>query len=136
MKTVWVLSSMFLFLVSCSPKLSPDHNWAEGSWLLTELKEVPVQIGGDMKKNAHLEFRPSAKTYEGFGGCNKISGSYTIGDGKIKFIASSAKHAPCPDVPFEATFLSLLKDVDRYNLKGNVMTLKDGNKTVIKLERK
>lgn len=123
-------------LFSCSPKLSPDHNWAEGKWILTELKEVPVQISGNSNKDAHLEFRPSSKTYAGFGGCNRIGGSYTISKSKIKFTPASAKLAGCPDVPFETTFLSLLNNVDKYDVNGNTMILKDGNKTVIKLERK
>jgi heat shock protein HslJ len=125
-----------LFLFSCSPKLSPDTNWAEGKWVLIELKEVPVQISGNFERNAHISFLPSTKNYQGFGGCNKISGSYTIGKSSLKFNAVTSKLAPCPDVPFETTFLSVLNVVDKYAINGDIMTLNDGKKIVMKLQRK
>ena len=125
-----------LFLFSCSPKLSPDSNWAEGKWVLIELKEVPVQISGNFERNAHISFLPSTKNYQGFGGCNKISGAYTIGKSNIKFNAVNTKLAACPDVPFETTFLSTLNEVDKYAINGDILTLNDGKKTVMKLQRK
>lgn len=125
-----------IFLFSCSPKLSPDNNWAEGKWIVTELKEVPVQVSGNTYKDAHIEFMPSTKKYQGFGGCDNISGSYTVSSDKIKFTPSGAKGADCPDTPFETTFLNLLKDVDKYTLSGNTMTLKKGKSSIVKLQRK
>src|SRR5918993_3662861 len=115
-------------LNSCSPKLAPDENWAEGNWVLTELKGVPVQISGNVSRDAHVEFRPSTRRYEGFGGCNRISGVYTLDRSRLKFTPSAAKLDACPDVPFERTFLALLDDVDRYTLHRNPMVLKDGRK--------
>lgn len=136
MKAFLISISCSLVLFSCSPKLSPDNNWAEGKWILTELKEVPVQISGNDLRDAHIEFSPSSKTYKGFGGCNRIAGNYTISSSKINFTATNAKFAGCPDVPFESTFLSLLNDVNKYSLSGDVMTLKNGSKTLMKLQRK
>lgn len=129
-----LLSSLLFF--SCSPKLAPDYNWAEGKWILTELKEVPVQISGNDAKDAHLLFLPSSREYRGFGGCNRIAGNYTLKSYKINFTAAQAKFAGCLDVPFESTFLSLLDEVDRYALNGDIMTLRKGNKVLIKLQRK
>ncbi|MDN3657177.1 META domain-containing protein [Ferruginibacter paludis] len=133
---VCLLFAVAVLLFSCSPKLAPDNNWAIGRWVLTELKEVPVQITGNPSKNAHLIFEPAGKKYRGFGGCNDINGTYIISSGKIKFVAQSGKLAGCPDVPFETTFLSALNDVDKYSVTGNVMILKKGRTTLIKLERK
>jgi heat shock protein HslJ len=131
-----VLFFCIAILFSCSPTLSPDNNWAEGRWILTELKEVPVQMSGNNNRNAHLEFKPSAKSYNGFGGCNNIAGTYTISKSKINFSQPAAKLAGCPDAPFETTFLSLLDEVDKYEVNGNTLTLKKGSKAMIKLERK
>lgn len=136
MKTIVTVICCSIVLFSCSPKLSPDNNWAEGKWILTELKEVPVQISGNDSRDAHIEFSPSSKSYKGFGGCNRIAGNYTVSSGKINFTAANAKFAGCPDVPFESTFLSLLDDVDKYSLSGDIMTLKKGSKVLIKLQRK
>jgi hypothetical protein len=61
MKIGLVAFCSIVILFSCSPKLSPDNNWAEGLWILTELKEVPVQISGNTHKDAHIEFMPPQK---------------------------------------------------------------------------
>lgn len=136
MKAIVYTVLVALILHSCSPKLSPDNTWAEGKWILTELKEVPVQISGNDMRDAHIEFSPSSKSYKGFGGCNRIAGNYTVSSSRINFTAANAKFAGCPDVPFESTFLSLLDDVDKYSLSGNIMTLKKGSKVLIRLQRK
>ena len=121
---------------SCSPKLAPDENWAEGNWIVTELKEVPVQVSGNISRDAHLEFRPSSRHYEGFGGCNRINGTYTLDRSRINFTPATSKSEKCMDAPFETTFLSLLDAVDRYTLNSNKMVLKDHRKVLIRLERK
>lgn len=136
MRSFCLLLCCSLLILSCSPKLAPDHNWAEGKWILTELKEVPVQISGNDSRDAHIEFQPSSKNYKGYGGCNSIGGTYTVSSSRITFTAANARLAACPDVPFETTFLSLLNEVDRYSISNNILTLKDGNKTLIKLQRK
>lgn len=136
MKLSLSLAAITFLLFSCSPKLPPDNNWAIGKWILTELKEVPVQISGNTAKNAHLIFETSAKAYRGFGGCNNINGTYSISSGKINFKAMSARLADCPDVPFETTFLSALNEVDKYVVTGNTMVLKKGRTTLLKFQRK
>ena len=136
MKTICTALFCSLFLFSCSPKLAPDHNWAEGNWILIELKDVPVQISGNDARDAHVEFQPSSGNYKGFGGCNPISGTYTISSSKIKFTAVAARLAACPDVPFETTFVSLLGEVDKYSISNDILSLKKGNDIVIKLRRK
>jgi heat shock protein HslJ len=136
MKTIAFAFFSLVLLYSCSPKIAPDTNWAEGNWILIELKEVPVQISGNSWKDAHIDFTPSARTFGGFGGCNKIDGTYTIDKSKIKFNLSATLLAACPDVPFETTFLAQLKEVNNYTLTDDVMILKNGKNTVIKLRRK
>ncbi|MES2849886.1 MAG: META domain-containing protein [Bacteroidota bacterium] len=136
MKSICVLLLLSVIIFSCSPKLAPDSNWAEGKWLLIELKEVPVQISDNERRNAHLEFTPSLKTYEGFGGCNKISGTYSVEKSKIKFTSAPVLPSDCADISFENTFLSLLNEADKYEINGNTMTLKDGKKIILRFQRK
>ncbi len=136
MKLSVMLVSLTLLLFSCSPKLPPDNNWAIGKWILTELKGVPVQLNGNLNKNAHLIFETAQKNYRGFGGCNNIDGKYSISSGKINFTAQSTTLAACPDVPFETTFLNTLNEVDKYTVTGNLMELKKGKTILLKLQRK
>lgn len=136
MRIALVAFLVSLLAAACSPKLGPDKDWAEGRWLLVELREVPVQISGNQDKNAHLEFYPSSRTYKGFGGCHPISGNYDVSKRSIRFRPGPAPKESCPDVPFEAVFLQTLYDIDSYELNGDIMSLKDGRKTLIKLQRK
>ena len=137
MKSVCTILFMSVIAFSCSPKLAPDSTWAEGKWLLIELKEVPVQISDNNRRNANIEFTPSQKTYSGFGGCNRISGTYNIDKSKINFTyAPLVSSDDCADLSFERTFLALLGDVDRYEVDGNIMTLKDGKNAILRFQRK
>ncbi len=136
MKLSFILASVMFLSFSCSPKLPPDNNWAIGKWILTELKEVPVQQSGNTNKDAHLVFETVSKSYRGFGGCNTINGTYIINNDKIKFTALASRFAACPDVPFETTFLNALNEVDKYLVTGNTMVFKKGKTTLIKMQRK
>jgi heat shock protein HslJ len=136
MKSHGMVLLAVVVLCSCSPKLAPDDNWSEGNWVVTELKKVPVQVSGNISRDAHIEFRPSTRRYEGFGGCNRVNGVYTLEKSRINFTPLPSKMEGCPDDQFEKTFLSLLDEVDRYTLHRNTMILKDGRKDLIKLERK
>lgn len=129
---VFVFVSGVLF--ACSPKLSPDNNWKDKRWILTELKGVPVQLSGT-NRDAHLFFSPSDKRYTGSGGCNRINGSYEIDKrNKISFGDAAATRMTCPDISFENTFLSTLKEVNSYEMHDKTMVLKKGNEIVMKLK--
>ena len=117
---------------SCSPKLSPDSNWSGRRWVLTEMKEVPVQLSGG-RKDAYINFDVSEKRFMGNGGCNQISGSYTINKNSVHFSDVISTKMSCEDIAFEDTFLSTLNTVDRYELRGFDLLLKKKRKTVLVL---
>jgi heat shock protein HslJ len=134
MKKIFFLASIVTLLISsCSPRLSPDNNWSKSRWVLTEMKGVPVQLGGG-GRDAHLEFTPADKRFAGNGGCNHISSTYSLEKKEIHFNDVIATKMSCPDIAFETTFLNTLKDVDRYEIDGNQMKLKDGKKVVLVLQ--
>lgn len=122
-----------LIISSCSPKLSPDYSWAQKRWVLVEMKGVPVQLGGG-GRDAHLEFTPAEKRFAGNGGCNHISGTYTLEKKDLRFNDVIATKMACADISFETTFLNTLKDVDRYQVDGNQLKLKDGRKVILVLQ--
>jgi heat shock protein HslJ len=132
------LLSIFVFLsliiISCSPKLSPDQAWANQRWVLKELKGVPVQLSGT-RRDAYIEFTPADKRFSGNAGCNRISGNYTLEKkNRISLGEVISTKMSCNDIAFETAFLASLKDVDRYELKDNALTFKDGNKVMVRFE--
>lgn len=133
MKKLSILSVLLLAIISCSPKLAPDHNWDMKRWTLYELKTVPVQLSGT-EKDANLLFVPSQKQFNGTGGCNRISGNYEIAKrGSIKFSNVVSTKMLCTDQRFEDRFLEVLNEVDGYEVENNRMLLKKGKEIVMRL---
>ncbi|HLP35615.1 META domain-containing protein [Lacibacter sp.] len=133
MKSVFATILLLLVFVSCSPKLSPDHNWDQKRWTLYELKTVPVQLSGT-EKDANLMFVPSQKQISGTGGCNRLTGTYELKKGgDIKFSNITTTRMMCTDQAFEDRFLEVLNQVDGYAVENNIMLLKTGKEVVMRL---
>jgi heat shock protein HslJ len=119
--------------ISCSPKLSPDSGWGRQRWVLAELRGVPVQQSGG-NRDAFIEFVPGEKRFMGNGGCNRLSGNYTLEKSEIRFAEVISTKMSCPDIAFETTFLSTLSEVNRYESNGTQLLLKDRNKVLLILQ--
>ena len=128
MKYFFVLFTMAAFL-GCSPKLS-DSNWGRSRWVLTEMKGVPVQLSGG-RRDAYINFEPREKRFSGNGGCNQISGNYSLDKKNIHFTEVISTKMSCEDIAFENTFLSTLNNVDRYEVKGDNLLLKRKREVVL-----
>jgi heat shock protein HslJ len=118
--------------VNCSPRLSPDAGWGNQRWVLTEMKGVPVQQSGS-RRDAFIRFDVIEKRFTGNGGCNQLNGNYTIDKKDIRFTDVIATKMSCSDIAFENTFISTLNTVDRYEMEGNNLRLKNRRETVLVL---
>ena len=135
-KLFFSLLTGFAMLFSCTPKLSPDSYWGNQRWVLTEMKEVPVQQSGT-RRDAYLEFMPADKKMAGNAGCNRISGGYLLEKkNTIKFQEVISTKMACQDMAFETTFLSLLNEVNKFEQQGSILTLKDDRKVLLKFEQR
>jgi heat shock protein HslJ len=131
-KIIVMLIAVTLSFISCSPKLSPDYNWGNQRWVLTEMKTVPVQLSGT-RRDAYIEFSPAEKQFTGNGGCNRISGSYTLEKkNHIQLGQVTSTKMSCSDISFETTFLSILSDVNRYEMNDNILLLKKNGDVLLK----
>ena len=135
-KLSFILPIILFVITACSPKWAPDHYWAQKRWVLKEMKGVPVQLSGS-NRDAHLEFAWTDKKFTGNGGCNRISGTYTLEKKKdIRFSDVISTKMSCQDIAFETTFLATLNTVERFEYEGNILKLKDDDKTVLVFEGK
>ena len=130
MKYTFILFLLF-GIVGCTHKLSPDANWTGRRWVLTEMKGVPVQLSGG-RRDAYINFDAGAKTFAGNGGCNQISGAYTLDKKEIHFGEVISTKMSCEDIQFENTFLSTLNAVDHYEQRGNDLLLKKKKEVVLR----
>ena len=121
--------------MNCSPRLSSDSRWGRDRWVLTELRKVPVQLSGG-RRDAYINFEPREKRFSGNGGCNQISGNYTLDKKSIHFGEIISTKMSCADMAFENSFLSTLNRVDRYEVKGNDLLLKRKREVLLVLTAK
>ena len=134
MRTVFYSFLVIVTVTACSPRLSPDSSWRDRKWVVSEVNGTPVQLSGT-NRDAHLYFSPSDKRFTGSGGCNRISGSYTINNnGRLSFSEPNRTKMACDDIAFEDNFLNLLERVDKYTVENDMMLLKDGNRVVLLLK--
>jgi len=128
---------LFLAIISfeCTPRLSPDAGWARQNWVVIEMRGVPVQQSGG-RRDAHIVFEVADKRFTGNGGCNQINGNYTLDKNEIKFTDVIATKMACNDIEFENAFLSTLGNIDRYEVNGNDLLLKNRKETLLVLRPK
>jgi len=122
MKYLFIVFTLVACL-DCTPKLSPDSNWSGRRWVLTELKGVPVQLSGG-RRDAYINFDAAEKRFTGNGGCNQVSGNYSLDKKNIHFGEVISTKMSCEDIQFENTFLSTLNSIDHYEQRGDDLLLK------------
>ena len=134
MKYLFVVA-FAVVLINCSPKLSPDAVWGRQHWTVVEMKGVPVQQSGG-RRDAHIVFEVADRKFRGNGGCNQISGNYSLDKKEIHFTEVIATKMSCEDIEFENVFLNELSRVDRYEVTGDEMRLKRRQETLLVLRSK
>ena len=87
------------------------------------MKGVPVQLSGG-RRDAYITFDPIEKRFSGNGGCNQMSGNYTLDKSEIRFGEVITTKMSCEDIAFENTFLSTLNSINHYEQRGDDLLLK------------
>jgi len=86
-------------------------------WRLVALRGAPIPAPADGMQDVHIVLTAEDAQMSGFAGCNRIMGSYTLGEGnRIAFTQiASTKRACLEDTPEDA-FLEALGQVDNYHV--------------------
>lgn len=73
----------------------------------------------------------------GLGGCNRFSSPVTIGgEGSLIFGEIMATKMACPNLALETRFFDMLKQTNRYELRGNTLVFYRNNLKLLQFERK
>ncbi|MFY0253131.1 META domain-containing protein [Chitinophaga sp. 30R24] len=75
-------------------------------WILTRLNDATVS-----KSGVWIEFDTDKQRYQGKGGCNNLSGTYTLNDNTLSFAPAVSTRMACPDasiMQLENNFLQRL----------------------------
>ncbi len=96
-------------------------------WTLAELEGVAVELG-DGESAPHLVLDGESSRLSGSGGCNRLAGSYEVGDDGLRFGPIASTRMACSEAVMEreTAFLAALGAVTGHRLDGSSLVLLDG----------
>ena len=99
-------------------------------WKLVRLGDAVVK--GDELHQPHIAFDAATKRVSGSGGCNRISGGYTLKGQKLTFGHVMSTMMACAGVTdTERNFLQALGEVKRWKIAGRQLELMDESGKVL-----
>jgi len=101
-----------------------------GKWEVTSMRR---QQKAELEKLSTVYFELSPDlTFDGKGGCNNMSGKFSVKGSSIKFNSIATTKMACDNIDQENAFLNLLENrVSEYTYKGGVLLLRDGASNVV-----
>jgi len=108
-----------------APASSGDTPLREIYWKLVQLGEKQV-IPTDQQREASLTFHTDQNRVTGSGGCNRLTGSYTLQGNTLRFGGIASTRMACMQgMETETAFLSVLQDVRTWKTIGQQLELYD-----------
>lgn len=90
-------------------------------------------IKGFNGENVSITFDEQHHSVNGYAGCNRFSSSLIIDEANLKFGPIASSEMACPNSKAETNFLKLLKEVNRFEIKGKELYLYKNNILLLKL---
>ena len=95
-------------------------------WKLTALRGRAVAPPAERQREAHLILQPAQRRVVGSGGCNRLSGSYTLDGERLAFGRTAGTMMACRDgMDQERALLDTLAQVARWRIDGQRLMLLD-----------
>lgn len=112
-------------------KAKPEVSISNQEWFLVDDNNT---VKGLYDKNISIVIDESASKVSGFSGCNNFNATIAKTNGTISFGNFSETKMACPNLKAEQDFLSVLKNVNRYEIAGKELYLYKGNILLMKLK--
>lgn len=94
-------------------------------WKLLTIKGKPIEVGG-RQREPHIILQADKQRVVGFGGCNRLMGSYTLEGDRLKFGRTASTMMACPQgMELERAFHETLQAVVQWRIHGQRMELLD-----------
>lgn len=91
-------------------------------WKLTSLDGAEVAVPEGAQGEPHMIFRDDGKV-NGFSGCNRFVGEYTVRGANLLFDAMASTKMACPDDNYEAPLYEVFSQTAGVFLEGKVLKL-------------
>jgi len=117
-------------------KLSKNNQWLETYWKLAEIDGNPIDTTS-LQNEAHLIFRANDSLVAGSGGCNRLSGSYSLKANQgIEFSQMRSTMMACEDMTVEQALTQALQNVTQYNYNNETLEfLNKNNQAILKFSK-
>ena len=101
------------------------------NWKLVRLGGAPVEVSAGQAE-PQLVFASDALQVSGSGGCNRITGAFTLENDRLHLGPLASTMMGCVDgMEQEQRFLKSLNHVERYRIRGHQLELLDGSGAVL-----
>jgi copper homeostasis protein (lipoprotein) len=104
-----------------------------GKWMLKDVNGVAPQIATPGRE-PFLEFDTAKMRVAGLGGCNRISGSYTVDGQTIQFKPFISTRMACPDMQSETALLQALNNAT-VRVTGNTLEIVQDGQVVARYQK-
>lgn len=111
---------------------------ASEQWTLVAIRDKEIGPGKD-EVTITLQVNPEAGTFNGQSGCNRFFGNFKdMGNGAMKLSDLNATKKACSEkiMQQESNFMQLLRRCDGYELDQYSLILKQGDKTMLRFEKR
>jgi heat shock protein HslJ len=100
-------------------------------WKLVRLGDAPVEVV-EQQQEPNLVLAGDQPRVSGSGGCNRLTGGFTLDGSKLKFTGMASTMMACLEAGEQETrFLQMLGKVQGYRIEGNHLELLDAGGTVL-----
>lgn len=104
----------------------PDRTLVNTYWKLVALNGATVAVAPDQRE-PHLILQTQGNRVVGSGGCNRLSGTYTLNGDFVRLADVAATEMACPaGMDQESAFLRTLGRVKSWRVRGDGLALLDG----------
>ncbi len=104
---------------------------ANTTWHLVSLSDFE----GAVSDEAVIDFGSGLKSFHATTGCNSINGTLSVSGSAITFGDGPMTKMMCHDGGLELTFVQALHTVDNYAINSDTLTLRVGDRVVMKLSK-
>ncbi len=111
--------------IDCGGGKSSRLTLVDNSWHLKTLAGKPIELEEDQKA-PYFSLKSKGNRMDGFAGCNRISGTYLVRGELFYFNKMIERRMACTQgIELEFAFLSVLRHTERYQVKGEILELRD-----------
>lgn len=130
MKKIIAAATLLLTLAACCG--TQNNKPLEGTtWKLASMEGIPATAIDSEEDAFTLEFNAADTLLAGRTNCNRFFGNYTIEGNKLTLSDNMGMtRMACPDMEYEDLFVTMLNKVNAYQIKGDKLTLLDGDKSL------